>query len=201
MGHWDETCAITGLPVLDGNRIMMIVPRETPGLVPSTGLSSLMEKPGHYRSGVSVIAKGRYNGYGWIDKAEIIVGEMPPIEPSRPYLRSVFIFTDVWDEIQRFERFKPEWETDLETKVIDDEMRVIDRDAQVAIIKLLAFAYRARINIDAAKLFKGAQVCIDGEFEDRMDILMDMRSRKYEEIIDAMSDDDEEAWPWIADSF
>lgn len=99
MGCWNESCAITGYPVMPNQPVLMFITKKqfTP-IRPSCGFA-LWEQ-------VSYIGFGTYNDYGWLNELDrdAFCSVYEPEEDDkeaikRPDFRSLFIHKNVVDSI------------------------------------------------------------------------------------------------------
>ncbi len=69
MGCWHETCGFTNAPITDGEPVRLMAIRRVPDKDARTGDTSLFGAFDLFHP-VTILARGTYNDYGWIDFAE-----------------------------------------------------------------------------------------------------------------------------------
>jgi len=151
MGRWNETCAVTGLPIREGTPVLMIVPVmgdgswRQPTMFPFVATS------------VSFVGRGKYDGCGGIIEHE-------EDEDSTAHLRSIFVRLDVWDRVlplmtEDVDDILALDEVILGKACSEDEVAAHSRniDGVRDVIALLMFCSMTRIDPQRGILFKGSQ--------------------------------------------
>ena len=92
MGCWNETCAVSGLPVLGGDKVMMVVFDKTVNDEKRKLSMEWLSMSGRFH--LYGIFEGEYNTYGWIEEIEEDEKKMG----ERPDLTSLFVHKAVWEE-------------------------------------------------------------------------------------------------------
>jgi hypothetical protein len=159
MGCWNETCAVTHLPIFHEDPVFMI-------LLTEQGVTrDWWKDPIWTEQTIESCGPGTYNDYGWIE-------EIKEKDDSQNHLRSLFIRLEIWNKLQsfpyddnnsqRFFRFIKH-HFDVEDGIaakfdLPDKKRPSDE-----ITKLCIFASRCRLNLNVGLSFKGYQ---DGDLEE-----------------------------------
>jgi hypothetical protein len=159
MGCWNETCAVTHLPIFHEDPVFMI-------LLTEKGIEwNWWQDPIWLDQTIESCGPGTYDNYGWID-------EIKKEEDSQNHLRSLFIRLEVWEKLQnllyddfdskRFFGFiKHHFDVEDGTTTrfgLPNKRRPSDE-----ITKLCIFANRCRLNLNVGLSHKGSQ---NGDLEE-----------------------------------
>ena len=150
MGCWDETDAITHVPILyDENVVMIELTQEAcDDNFRWTDNSATM-----HEDYITQIYKGIYDGYGWIKEAR----SLNQFDDDRPDLRTIFIRQKNWDFIVDFANcYKWPIKSQLDSFKFWNK-----RDSKInhfeELIAITIFVSLARLNLNVGLSCKGAQ--------------------------------------------
>jgi len=178
MGCWIETCAVTNLPIYEGDEVIMILPEpgeyiEIPD--PEKLVTKLYWQPSDwYDSNVAtnfkriqMIERGRYDEYGWLINT-------PSFDDGASH-RSIFILAEVWDKIQAIEFDKCPLEfSDLQREIYEIK---IDQNACRELCKFIWFCSSCRLLLDRVYKFKGSQSFHKSNFERLIAMTADLQNK------------------------
>ena len=87
---WAETCAITGTPIDDGERVVML-------FVIGDAAGKRWENLLTYGEYLRIAERGTYDSFGWIKERVASDAE----QETRAWLRTIFVRENVWDAVRR----------------------------------------------------------------------------------------------------
>jgi hypothetical protein len=172
MGCWNETCAITTLPILEGDECVMSVFSADPN--DAWALSGDMSGFFH-RKCIWGIFKGRYNDYGWLEgvdepdnvnemvtyKDDISGKETETMVNLCDYPRS-FVHKEAWDwaikfaeKDKYFMKYLKEEMSDKDAPKIKSEVPV---DLMIEYRKVRSTCFQLRRTMFAGTEFSGSQM-------------------------------------------
>lgn len=159
MGCWNETCAITRLPIMAGDKVVVMVPILEKG---KPHLFWTDPNPIINRSYLKELEFGTYDDYGWINELEQLDDDS--------HLYSVFVFQSVWDRILELVKKHPNEDFVREliqrgdykpsnSSISDEKFDQFNR--------VLYFIHKARIDFNSIYKFKGLQ-SLELDFHDEV---------------------------------
>lgn len=186
MGCWDETCGITGLPIMEGEECIMVVP--TQDFADNYQNEFQFINCLSIGLGIEKIQTGIYDSYGWLE-------DYPGIEENdydnRPDLRSLFFLKEAWDfmltdkEIDEYVNDRFEFSGQFDNLPKFQRLWQKDKD-DIENIKKFVRVYckcrSLRINVFQGIQYKGMQVHLENfDFQNKLNKLI---AKKLESMTD-----------------
>lgn len=192
MGCWNETCALTGLPIKENDRVVMVLFREESFTIPKKHFDEQnFEKILFCTHGVF---RGTYNEYGWIKELKedkVRFGE-------NAWTKNIFFFEEAWDlALSHNDLF-----TKIDGEIVQNEIKSfllfakdegykIDMDYPWLkdLVKVFAIAHKERIDLFSGSTFSGSQG-YDVQF--RKKLKDKFFNQKIDEIYEFQSQNDQQ---------
>jgi len=156
MGCWNETCAVTHLPIFYNEPVVMII-------LTNNGVNRNWWNGSYYELANSLqeIHEGHYNDYGWIQ-------EIKTSEDERLDFRSIFIHKKVWNDIMS-SPYKEDKAYQLYFKHLNNNEATKKYESEI--ICLCNYANSLRLNLNAGIAFKGCQQSDFNKYIDHLEIV------------------------------
>ena len=178
MSSWQETCAVTRVPIFKGTSVVMIVPATYNKVYHDQWLNEFYHDQ-WFNEGfpssidkVDSIHRGTYNDYGWINELKQKKGS--------EHTEAIFVRDAVWKEIvgseqlnvlyfKRLDEQVDQWYAHLDkaAKLAEQENTPFaekdptDRQLFREFYKVKTFASLCRINLPDAAAFRGTRSSVD----------------------------------------
>lgn len=164
MGCWEETCAISHLPILENEECYMVLFRPD---VLNIGCFMSLSFADRY---VKKIYFGKYDDYGWLQEIEKPYDEV--------YKHVIFIKKNLWDYAQTkdydFSTLKNGWDAEVEMqRLCKEEIKPYD-ERLIELCHVFSLCWELRIDPFGSTGFKGCQSYqYEDKYEDFFNVVLE----------------------------